>query len=282
MDWVSYSDVMGASDAYFEVTLDLSDPIEVGDFAAFFAGLAGQFDDWLASTHPDLKGTAKLYVREVRHGSIVAQMFPFIQDAIGVMDGTLIVLGFGAIFSKRIRGLIAGHFISDGKKSDIKQVGQTIRGVAHDKDGDFRLKSFTYEKGLWKERVELEFNTKEARQAVATLELQKRSLDKKDHVDYERVLMRFTRSDIGDAEVGKRSGELAVIEHIQAKPLPIAYGSELAEERLKDEIRDHESVYYKGFVVDVNVEQSNGRNVAYSVTHVHQVIDLPIPTDEDL
>lgn len=268
---------MEEANAYFTVTLDFKEPIEISDFVAFFAGLSSQFDLYIAKNHPDLKGTAKLYVREVRHGSIIADIIPLIQNTIGVMDGTLIIITFSALFKERIKTWINGDFVSDASKSDIKHMGQTIQAVAHDKDGKLRIESIIYEKGLIKKKLEVQFNTKEARAAEKTINSQKLSLDKKETVDYERVLMRFRRTDISDAKLGKRSGELVVVEEIQPNPLPLMYGSKLAEEHLKDVIRDHDSVYHKGFVVDVNAQRSSGRNVAYSVTNVHQVLDIPVP-----
>jgi hypothetical protein len=78
------------------------------------------------------------------------------------------------------------------------------------------------------------------------------------------------------AGVGKRSGERVVIDEISEKPLSLIYGSELAEQRIKHEIREaDENVYKKGFVVDVNVRSVGGKPVAYAVTNIHQVIDLP-------
>lgn len=72
--------------------------------------------------------------------------------------------------------------------------------------------------------------------------------------------MRFTRSDIGDVTVGKPSGERVKIEEIADRSLPLVYGSELAEERIKHEIREaDENVYKKGFIVDVNVKSTGGR-----------------------
>ena len=88
--------------------------------------------------------------------------------------------------------------------------------------------------------------------------------------------MVFVQSNIKDTGLGKRTGERAVIESISDKDLPVIYASELAEQRIKHEIREaDENVFKRGFVVDVNVEDRNGRPVAYRVTHVHQVIDLP-------
>ena len=88
--------------------------------------------------------------------------------------------------------------------------------------------------------------------------------------------MRFTRSDIGGVTVGKPSGKRVKIEEISDRSLPLVYGSELAEERIKHEIREaDENVYKKGFIVDVNVKSTGGRPVAYAITNVHQIIDLP-------
>lgn len=87
--------------------------------------------------------------------------------------------------------------------------------------------------------------------------------------------MVFTRSDINNAEVGKRSGERVKIEELSPKSLALMYSSSLAEERIKHEIREaDENVYKRGFVVDVKVTLLNGAPVAYAVTSLHGVIDL--------
>jgi len=65
---ISYSDFMKNADAYLEIRLDLSDPIEIGDFAALFAGFGAEFERYLSENHPASAGTAKMYVSEVRKG----------------------------------------------------------------------------------------------------------------------------------------------------------------------------------------------------------------------
>ena len=95
---------------------------------------------------------------------------------------------------------------------------------------------------------------------MKTVERRLQLLEKTQHADHTRVLMRFTRSDIGDVTVGKPSGERVKIEEISDRALPLVYGSELAEERIKHEIREaDENVYKKGFMVDVNVKSTGGR-----------------------
>ena len=46
--------------------------------------------------------------------------------------------------------------------------------------------------------------------------------------------------------------------------------------QIKDEIQNaYENVFKRGFVVDLNLVFSGTRPVAYSVTNLHQVIELP-------
>jgi len=89
---------------------------------------------------------------------------------------------------------------------------------------------------------------------------------------YERVLMTI----IKDTEIGQRTEELVVIEAISNKKFALIYATDMAEQKIKHEIREAgDNVYKKGFIVDVNVEFRKGKLVAYRVSQFHQVIDLP-------
>jgi hypothetical protein len=88
--------------------------------------------------------------------------------------------------------------------------------------------------------------------------------------------MIFRQANVRGAPVGKRTGEWVQIEAISDKELPLIYASDLAEQHIKHEIAEAEdNVFKKGFSVDVNVETRGGRAVAYRVTNIHQVIELP-------
>ncbi len=79
-----------------------------------------------------------------------------------------------------------------------------------------------------------------------------------------------------DPQTGKRSGEKAIIEAVHPKPLAVVYETELAADRIKHETEQGDRNLYKlGFYVDCYVERLNGKPVAYRVTQVHNIIDLP-------
>ena len=156
-----------------------------------------------------------------------------------------------------------------------------LAAVANDPNGNVTIQAADFEDGQKRVRASVKFTSAQARDAMREIEDHKREMDHKGSVDHARVLMTFKRSDIGNADVGKRSGERVIVESISEKDLPLVYSSEIAEQTIKHEIRDtEENIYFKGFVVDVNVEVRNGKPVAYRVTNVHQIIELPRDDDD--
>src|SRR3546814_15424260 len=63
---------------------------------------------------------------------------------------SLIVGGFGALFSARVRKLISGQFIDTSNKGDVAEVGKTLRAISKDNTGDMTVESVELEQGLWK------------------------------------------------------------------------------------------------------------------------------------
>jgi hypothetical protein len=88
--------------------------------------------------------------------------------------------------------------------------------------------------------------------------------------------MVFWQSNKRNPQTGKPTGEQVTIESISKKPLAVKYDSELAKDRIKYETtEDEKNLYKKGFFVDGRVERFNGKPVAYRISSVRQVIDLP-------
>ncbi len=262
---------------FITLTLDLQDPVEIADFVALFASVGRQYEQYIKVTYPDANSEAKVFVHEVRKGSIVADLFVGdLGELIRVMDDALIVTGFSALMAKVLKGYLDGKRNPDASKSDLKDYHGTVRAVAKDRGGNATIEKATYKQGLLSKEIVYTFTTAEARATAAEIETHQRDLEKITTADHTRVLMVFKRSDVGDVALGKSSGERVVIEEISEKDFALVYASDLAEEKIKHEIRDTEdNIYHKGLVVDVNVRFRGGKQVAYAVTHVHQVIDLP-------
>lgn len=226
---------------------------------------------------PDFPHEAEIFVKEVRAGSIIADLIPFVAPFIGDMKTLLILEEFVRRYGARLGTLISRNPSDQpNSKSELQTFADAAEAVANDPNGSATLEVAVFEDGEKKIKAAFRFTTPEARVAQQEIEARRKQLEKSEDADRNRVLMVFTRSDVNDADIGKRSGERVMIEEISDKSLALMYGAALAEKRIKYEIRDSdENVYKKGFVVDVNVRVRNGKPVAYSVTHVHDVIDLP-------
>ena len=272
-----YAQRMEGVTGAIEVVIDVEEPIELGDFVTAFTAVANQYQRYMRQAHPDLKDDATAFVREVRSGSIIAELIPQAASLIGLMDQAMIVEQFIKLYGARLmRYFRQGGRAEDATKTELRDFMGQVASIARSKNGQGQLRAVAYEDGNRNVKAAVVFNSLEARQATKEIEDHRAELDAVSSADYERVLMVFKRSDVGDAAVGVRTGERMIIEEISEDDLALVYGSELAEERIKDQMRNSdENIYHVGFVVDVNVKTRGGKPAGYAVTEVHQIIDLP-------
>lgn len=271
---------MGEHPAHIILNLDTRQPIELGAFVGTFVAMGNDYERFISERGLDDRAEARIFIKEVRAGSIEADLLPWLSvyaPFISEMDKAIIVEDFVRRWGARLAALLRGdETVLPDTSGELKDWARMVEAIATDPDGKASIKAAVYEDGKREIKAAVEFDTQQARQAMVSIEARRRELERQGVEQKERVLMVFTRSDVNDADLNKRSGERVKIEELSEKPLALMYGSELAEERIKHEIRERDdNVYKKGFVVDVLVKLRNGKPVAYSVTTLHDVIDLP-------
>lgn len=256
--------------------MDLAQPVEIHDFVSMFAGLGGQFERFLRAEKPDLDGEVKVYVKEVRKGSmeavmIIASVYPQI---ISTMDHLQIATDFVARVGRSISAFSTpGGRLSKAGKTELTDIVNMVMATANDPNGRASIKAVRYMKSEEVTEFAVEFGTDDAKQALTEIEGQFREIEAVTDFDHENKLLTFYQSNRKDS--GK-TGEKGVIEDICAKPLAVVYASDLARERIKSEMLDGERNIFKlGFFVDVNVATKSGQPVAYRIKAVRDVIDLP-------
>jgi hypothetical protein len=227
-----------------------------------------------------LSGEANIFVREVRAGSIEADLIPWalqgLSAVVNVIEQIQIVDKFVRTYGGRLSTYLGGSKEPEANRSDLKDFMGAVSAIANDPNGRSSLRAVAFEDGERKIKAAITFNTLEARQAQFQIEDQRLMLEASASADHQRVLMVFKQSNVKDTAMGKRTGERVAIEEISPRDLPLIYASDLAEQRIKHEVREaDENVYKKGFIVDVNVQLVGGKPAGYRVTNVHQVIDLP-------
>jgi hypothetical protein len=265
---------------YIQLKLEVDQPLELGDFVSAFTSLGAEYDRFVRLSEPETEAHATLYVRDVQQGSIVAILIPALQTLAGVADTMSQVMALED-FVRRYGGRLMtyarpGGRVADATKSELKDFNAQVAAIAHNPNSKLSVAVIEIEDGERKVRAGFQFDTTEARIVQEQVGFHQREIEIATGGTYERVLMVFTRSDVRTTALGKRSGELVVIDEISPRSMAIIYASDLAEQQIKYEIAEAEdNVFKKGFVVDVTLQERSGRPVAYRITNLHQVIDLP-------
>lgn len=278
MKSVSYSALMGEQQAFLTLKIDTHEPVEIGDFVGAFTSLANEFERFVRAEYPDAKAEPRMFVREVRYGCIEADMITgFAVTLANGMSHLMVLEDFIRRWGVRFNLLLSGNAPDDqlNTSQEMKDWLKAVRSISKDPVAAHRLVATKFVDGKRQVGASFEFTAPEARTAEANIEARQEMLAKPDTSTKERVLMRFTRTDVHDARVNKRSGELVVVEDLSPKDKPIMFLSEMVEQEIRSAIRDaDENVYKKGFVVDVVCQVSGDRIMAYAVKSLHSVIDL--------
>jgi hypothetical protein len=201
----------------------------------------------------------------------------FVPEIISTVEQINAITEFVRTYGQKLKAnLKKGGEVPDATRSDLKDFMGSIAAIANDPDGSATIEALVFEDGKRKIKAAAKFKTREATRGIENIEEHRKRLERKDSADFQRVLMIFRQANVKSPTVGKRTGELVTIEAISDRELPLIYASDLAEQRIKHEITEaDDNLFKKGFIVDVNVQTKGGRPVAYRVTNLHQVIDIP-------
>lgn len=143
---ISYSELMQEGTPFIELRICLKEPAELVALVGSLAAIANQFELYLRREHSNLRGAARLFVQDIRKGSIIVELLPVIQPLIVNMDQALIVDGFVRRYGAKIKQYIEGSKDESATRSDIKDLMSTVELIANDSDGKSAISSVEYHK----------------------------------------------------------------------------------------------------------------------------------------
>ncbi|WP_245451284.1 hypothetical protein [Georhizobium profundi] len=261
--------------------LDTAEPVELADFVGAFTSIANEFERFVKDEYPGAKADPRIYVREVRSGCIEADLITGLmltaKASTEHMSQILILEDFVKRWGRRLKSLInndvpPGELENSGELKDFLDATESI---VSDPVGSHRLEAAVFEDNQRGIRASFEFSSIEARSAQQTIDDRRKMLAKPDPVSKARTLMVYTRTDVHDAAINKRSGERVIVRDFSPKDKPVLYASEMAEQEIRAVIREGEDNAYRyGFVVDVTAQVRGDDVIAYAVTNFHHTIEL--------
>jgi hypothetical protein len=162
-EYVGYHQLMEEGKPFIELRICLKDPADLVSLVGAFAAVASQFESYLRREHPNLKGAARLFVQDIRQGSIIVELIPVIQPLIANMDTALIVDGFVRRFGTQLKKYAQGIRDESATKGDIKDLMGAVTLIANDPDGKLIISSVEYSKTKATTKFKIEFDTEGAK-----------------------------------------------------------------------------------------------------------------------
>lgn len=202
---------MASDEAHLILKIETAQPVELSEFIAAFIGFGNQFERFYDEEHLSQRGNARFYVREVRAGSIIAELVPALIPFVPMLGEAMTGVKYANDLAKFVENYgkkIRSYFKRGGRdqqasKGDLADYLKTVQAIAHDSAGSLSLTA--YEQG--DQRVAFAFSTSEAREAKRNIIAHRSELDRTTDADHKRVLMILKRTNVVHATTGKRSGE---------------------------------------------------------------------------
>lgn len=242
------------------ITIKNSEPVELSDFAQSMLSLS---DDYTTRYTSNPKQPAKLYIKELRNGSIIAELAPllaFTGDLLGNFDS---IKSYAEYLSETINWLLG----KDKKPENINQhqmtnIAHIVNPVAQDHGAQMNIGVINVEKGGTVNVININSNDANIIQNRAREERkQLQNIDKTVEAgEYKNVLMYWER-------IAKETDtDRAIIESISKKPVKV-----LMPEEIKEKIGlTAQYPFQYAHIVDVMVETIEGKPKLYKIIKYHE------------
>ena len=151
------------------LTLKTKNPIELTDFVSAFTSISNQYEKFIRAHYPDMSSDANFFVREVRAGSIEAELIPWalqgLSAVVNVIEQVEIVVKFVQNYGGALSPYLGGSKSPEVTRSDLKDFMGAVSAIANDPNGHATLRAVAFEDGKKKIKAAISFDTSEARQA---------------------------------------------------------------------------------------------------------------------
>ncbi|MFI5167942.1 MAG: hypothetical protein ACHQQS_15140 [Thermoanaerobaculales bacterium] len=244
-----------------------SRPVLLTDFTKSFFGMADEFDRFLARQPVDeITKEARLYVREVRAGSIIWDLIVYSAQALPVVAYTVDVLDFGRYLSTAYHYLLGKDKAKpELRRKDYENLVDIVEPIAKDSASQFNL-NVVINGNL---ELQLPMNSAEANAAQNVAKREISAMTEQTTGLRQNVAMYFYQA---RNDPKSTAGDRIIIESVWPHPVRAVFRDENTKAGL---MARSDNPFRHAYVADVGIETVGGRPVLYQVLAVHDIIELP-------
>jgi hypothetical protein len=266
-----------AADTKLVIEIKNKQPVELTDLTLSLLVLSQQFQRYAAQQEEDYtKEESKLYIREIRPGSIIAELGSYVashhKEIVDVSRSAMAVLGFAKQLKKDLTELQNGATPSrDLATKDLKDLGKIVEVTAKDPGSTFNIHA---DNGATV-NVTLNISSLEANaiqnRAAKVIEARKEP----EQTVFHRVLMYWHSASKGKS---RKASDKAIIEQVTSRPLSVVIEDDEIKRQM---LSGKNNPFLIGFLVDVEVMYVRGEPKVYKITGLYETLEEDHPDDDE-
>ena len=254
------------SDIKLRLEIRNNRPVDLLYLTHSFISLANEYKGFLGGYGIDYNMKTRLYVREIRTGSIITDLvdltpvaFAFLEHANTFVSFVSYAKSTYEYFTKKTR-----EKPKEFNKDELKNFDCIIDPIAKDNGGQLNISSLRIEGDVVINNFSI--TTQDAQEAQNTIRKEIQNLDTPKIATYTKVVLYMYRA-VNDPN---RSGDKGIIESISEKPLKLIWDDAAFKEQI---INADTNFFSVSFLVDCEVHTvRGGEPIAYKITKIHEII----------
>lgn len=255
-------------DIRLHIHIEDTQPMELLDLTGSLVALNNQYVSYLKKHKGNnIKSEAKLYVKEIRHGSVIVELVDtMFASVLPFMENANTIIGFAEYCKSAI-----DYFLGKSKErpeltvADCKDFANIVNPITADNGAVINIG--TYVNGDIHVILRADSTESNAIQNAANKEINKLSVLEQTDI-YRNVLMTWQQASSDIRNNAKNKGFIDSI--CPGRALKVLFDDEdVKKQMLYGEDNPLTSVY----VVDVKVDTSQGKPVAYRIEKLHEVFE---------
>lgn len=250
----------------FIYNLDYSKPVDLQDLSKSFDAIADEYRRFLAASGKKYDDSIRLHVRQIKQGSILADIGPYVAMGLPFLEHLNTIIDF----TKHIKD--GFDFFLGSKPAPEKDIDITTREnlrdmlapVAPDPKAVLLIQNITNNGTM------TVVNVSNADAGIIRNSITK-SLEatrKPSSGIHEKVLLTWFQA---RNDPKAKTGDKAIIESINSRAVKALFVTEATKSKL---LSSSENPFTKGYIVDVSVETVRGKPKVYRIIDVHETVDL--------
>lgn len=242
-------------------------PIELIDLAQSMLGIGAEYRDYLSKHASHISADeARLYVKEVRTGSVITELVALAPFALPLIEHADSVLEYGKYIVTALSWLIGrGERPAEAlEKSTLTNLNTILEPIAKDRASQFNLSGITVNGNV---TLHFAINSTEANAAQNSIRRELETMKEPVTGIHSKVVMYWMQA---RNQPNSKSGDRARIESVHKGDVKVVFADDGLKAKM---LYDPPHPFKKAFVVDVAVETIEDKPVLYRVLELHDSFD---------